>query len=157
MALPERGRITVHRNVVSVNPQAGRVFWNTDRFHEGTFDAVILAVGFGLEREIAEVPWISYWHNDSLHQVSFKGSARHLISGCGDGGLTDLLRIRLRNFKHEEVSSLLALVPDNIQSDLLAIEEEAGTDRDPAAVLQTRVSPFSGAVRRPVPGSTSWS
>lgn len=57
------------------------------------FDAVILALGFGEEEGQ------SYWNNDGLQ--SRKGE--WLVSGTGDGGLTDLMRLCIDNFRHAEV------------------------------------------------------
>jgi hypothetical protein len=72
-------------------------------FVERAYDAVILAVGFGEERAVDGVPFLSYWENDSLHQeVGTRGRRSILVSGCGDGGLIDALRLRLRNFDHAE-------------------------------------------------------
>ncbi|RYZ41060.1 MAG: FAD-dependent oxidoreductase [Myxococcaceae bacterium] len=89
-----------------------RLSWNTPSgFKTGNFQAVILALGFGIEQGLA-VPAtesshsISYWRNDDLNQVSLEHSSerrRHFISGCGDGGLVDLLRTRLTDFRHEHL------------------------------------------------------
>ena len=38
-ALRKRGHITVHHNVTSIHPRAGRVSWNTDRFQDREFAA----------------------------------------------------------------------------------------------------------------------
>src|SRR5688572_6648138 len=67
-----------------------------------TFDVIIMAVGFGLERTLETVPLRSYWLNDDLHQESRFGTTprRILVTGCGDGGLIDVLRLRLSNFDH---------------------------------------------------------
>jgi hypothetical protein len=68
------------------------------------YDYIVLAVGFGLERTLERVPGRSYWLNDSLHQeVPFApAEARKiLVTGCGDGGLIDCLRLCLRRFEHE--------------------------------------------------------
>ena len=45
---------------------------------------------------------MSYWENDSLHQEMSRLNGRKsiLVSGCGDGGLTDALRLVLRDFDH---------------------------------------------------------
>lgn len=74
----------------------------TSGYVEFTYDCVILAVGFGEERSIAGVPFLSYWQNDSLHQETGRGKQSVLVSGCGDGGLIDALRLRLLNFDHAE-------------------------------------------------------
>ncbi len=67
------------------------------RNFDDTYDVVIAAVGFGLERTDPAIPFRSYWHTDSLGQPIFTGRTpwRVLISGTGDGGLTDAIRARL--------------------------------------------------------------
>jgi hypothetical protein len=61
-------------------------------------DFAVLAVGFGLEKTLDRVPARSYWLNDSLHQeLAFAPPEprRVLVSGSGDGGLIDALRLCL--------------------------------------------------------------
>lgn len=67
--------------------------------------AIILAVGFGLEKTYGEVAPLSYWRNDGHAQtVLTSGSpASYLISGTGDGGLIDLLRIRIDRFRQDRI------------------------------------------------------
>jgi hypothetical protein len=70
------------------------------------FDIVILALGFGLERRSEGLPFLSYWSSDKLDEedASIPGHAkRYLVSGTGDGGLIDILRIRLQSFSHHKV------------------------------------------------------
>jgi len=74
----------------------------TPGFIEEQYDCVILAVGFGEERSVAGVPFVSYWENDSLHQETGRVRRSIFVSGCGDGGLIDALRLRLRNFDHAD-------------------------------------------------------
>ena len=67
---------------------------------------VVFTVGFGVEDEPAGVPanaiWQSYWKTDLLG-----GSTGDvLVSGDGDGGLTDVLRCALRDFEHSELLEL---------------------------------------------------
>lgn len=62
-----------------------------------TFDIVILAVGFGVEGETTG--WHSYWTDDNIESVKAKGT--WLISGCGDGALTDLMRLAITGFDHK--------------------------------------------------------
>jgi CheY-like chemotaxis protein len=67
-------------------------------------DAVIVAVGFGLETGSADLPMSSYWRNDDLDQPALTPRVRpahHLVSGNGDGGIIDVLRLRLRDFRLE--------------------------------------------------------
>lgn len=128
--LPERGRIQVHTNVTitdlgSSSPR--RLTWIAPGSKKGNFALAILAVGFGLERRFSGIPWRSYWDNDSLHQAARAGGARTLISGTGDGGLIDVLRARLRDFRHDEVLATFLANPalEPVKARLLAIEKEA--------------------------------
>jgi siroheme synthase (precorrin-2 oxidase/ferrochelatase) len=61
---------------------------------------LIVAVGFGKEEYRP-----TYWEAGTIDDV--QGSAgnpkKYLVVGCGDGGLIDTLRIRIRNFKHVDV------------------------------------------------------
>lgn len=112
---------------VRVAPGSGptrRVEWNGK---SEEFDLVILAVGFGIERTVSPLPILSYWRDDSLHQpVMTPGIRSFLVSGCGDGGLTDLLRIRIAQFRHERlVRDLLSDAGiDSLKARLLEIEQD---------------------------------
>lgn len=71
----------------------------TARGSSETFDAVILAVGFGLE-----VSKASYWRNETLGQPSLNEPRRtFLLSGQGDGAMIDLLRIRISQFRQDRI------------------------------------------------------
>lgn len=65
-----------------------------------TFDLVILAVGFGLERDGAK----SYWRNEVLGQPSLDKPRRtYLVSGQGDGAMIDLLRLRVSQYRQDRI------------------------------------------------------
>lgn len=66
--------------------------------HDQTFDLVILAAGFGVEKDDAHS--ISYWGDIPLTE---KVTASHtwMISGAGDGALTDVMRLCIPNCDHE--------------------------------------------------------
>ena len=75
---------------------------------EQSFSHVILAVGFGLEPERSCSD--SYWAEDDI-DGSFKKRnvpLSWLISGCGDGALTDLMRIYIHRFRQDEMMNLFA-------------------------------------------------
>jgi CHASE2 domain-containing sensor protein len=88
------------------------------------FDAVILAVGFGVEREVPGVPFHSYWRPDELDDIDprYQGRPRrYLVSGCGDGGLVDLLRLRIDGFRHQDIlKTITSFLP---AAKLQAVEE----------------------------------
>jgi tetratricopeptide (TPR) repeat protein len=114
--------------------------WNGKRPRREEFDAIILALGFGLEQKVAEVPWASYWNNDDLDDlVNDRPGApvRYLVSGAGDGGLVDLMRIRLKNFRHERVVKDLLSGPEleEAKAQLLQIEQDYSRGRIPESDL----------------------
>jgi hypothetical protein len=73
------------------------VKWTTDNEQVNEqvkeFDYVILAVGFGTESPN------NYWEPDDLD--SAQGNI--LISGCGDGGLSDLFRLLLYPHRYDQI------------------------------------------------------
>jgi hypothetical protein len=83
------------------------------------FDAVILALGFGEENGQ------SYWENDGLQ--SKKGS--WLVSGAGDGGLTDVMRLCIDNFRHAEVVAKFGDSGRETGLELLEVDARESEDR----------------------------
>lgn len=73
------------------------------------FDLVVLCPGFGLERSVNGIPFISYWENDNLARPSLRQTEQRnfLISGTGDGGLIDLARVLISDFEHENFTRFL--------------------------------------------------
>jgi hypothetical protein len=95
-------------------------YFHLDRT-EGTsaqFDTIILAVGFGTERQIEGFPTESYWRNEQLGQAPLDGvQRRFLISGFGDGALVDLCRLTVERFRQDTITTEL------FGSDLEKVEE----------------------------------
>jgi hypothetical protein len=69
-----------------------------------TYPVVIVAVGFGLENP----KYNSYWAGDDLADESRDGveNEKWLVSGFGDGALTDLMRLCLHKFRHHRIVRL---------------------------------------------------
>lgn len=69
-------------------------------------DALVYATGFGIEHDLGS-DTASYWRNDRFGQLDLKAeprsAGRYIISGIGDGGLTDVARLKIVNFRHERV------------------------------------------------------
>jgi hypothetical protein len=70
-----------------------------------SYDLVLLCTGFGLERADFDIPHLSYWENDNLNRPALLPvrQFRRLISGAGDGGLTDALRAALKGRSHRVI------------------------------------------------------
>jgi hypothetical protein len=76
---------------------------------KGQFDIIILAIGFGAERDSTNHPAFSYWRNETYAQPGLSDrQKRYLVSGTGDGGLVDLLRLRITDFREDRIGHQLA-------------------------------------------------
>lgn len=129
---------------VKKSTKVGRIFGMADKpyltFNKGSetegFDAVILAVGFGEEKPVENVAMTLYWTSDGLHQRPIRGATKtFLVSGCGDGGLIDVLRLAIKNFNHKSFTDhFLKAEFSKIHNDLLKIDAEAPEDPERASV-----------------------
>ena len=94
-----------------------------------SFDVVALAVGFGLE-EGGPNP-VGYW-NDADGLDGIEDGAKVLISGFGDGGLADVLRLCLPSIRQANLVELVRNVPDSVCQKLL--DQENALQKDPEAL-----------------------
>jgi tetratricopeptide (TPR) repeat protein len=149
--LRQKHGISVHLGAEDVTPafdskgDLERIGWNDPEGNTAPrpVDALVLAVGFGVEPQEPEQGLLSYWQNDDLAQDIWLppgGKARILVSGTGDGGLVDLFRAVLRDFDHERVvrELLNPLCPESLKEELLAIEEELQDGRVRVDALSVR-------------------
>lgn len=70
------------------------------------YDVVILAVGFGRDAQKdseGEIVTDSYWTDSNLDGLEAESNKTWLVSGAGDGALTDLMRLCIRDFQHRDV------------------------------------------------------
>jgi hypothetical protein len=90
------------------------------------FDIVIIAVGFGSESTFG-LNQRSYWSDEHWHQLMSTRQKTIFVSGTGDGGLIDAMRLVLLKFDHgevlEQVMSHMPLL--NIADELLNTDNEA--------------------------------
>lgn len=68
------------------------------------FDHVVLAIGFGDEISCGAAIPIHYWKQNSTGTAAAEphSPASYIVSGNGDGGLSDLLNLLIENFDHVE-------------------------------------------------------
>jgi hypothetical protein len=86
---------------------------NETAVYQAEYDVVILAIGYGVESEVA-----SYWSGDRIDGPFNHLPYKILISGNGDGGLIDLARAAMRTdvlgntFRHDQAVELLTCDQD---------------------------------------------
>src|SRR5262249_44777975 len=94
--------------VKDVRPDGGQLHVVLDG-GEIPFDTVVLAIGFGLERGGAG--HVAYWaDSDGLDGIA--ADAKVLIAGYGDGGLADVLRVCVPDFRQADLVELVRRVPE---------------------------------------------
>ncbi|TDK97012.1 FAD-dependent oxidoreductase [Mycobacterium paragordonae] len=96
---------------------------------EERFDHVVLAIGYGLENK-GEKEWApSYWRNEPFAQPNL-GQARmtYIVSGAGDGGLIDLFRLRIANFRQDRILSELFSGRRELTAQLRVIAQSVDAD-----------------------------
>lgn len=86
--------------------------WFDDDGHKTRhFEIVILAVGYGMEP--AGDFQGSYWAGDDIEYVASRRQ-KWLVTGCGDGGLTDVLRLVIHDSaKYSQLAWLVGDVTDH--------------------------------------------
>jgi hypothetical protein len=83
-------------------------------------DVVVLAVGFGLER--GGPGRVAYWNDaDGLDGIADGSSV--LVSGFGDGGLADVLRLCLPDIRQDSLIELVRHVPIETRRQLIEAEK----------------------------------
>ncbi len=104
------------------------------------FDLVFVATGFGKERNCDDESQNTYWNGDDIHQL-VTSSHRVLVSGTGDGGVIDALRLVYRRFMENETALryLLAINSDRFQETVQEIELVGAAIED----LDTRAAHYA--------------
>jgi Pyridine nucleotide-disulphide oxidoreductase len=104
------------------------------------YDYVVLAVGFGAERGLSNLNSTTYWQNDNLDSDDLRRGGqpwRVLVSGCGDGGYVDTLRLMIRDFDHAGFAERFSRDPQlrALQDELLTIERAATVITEDASIF----------------------
>jgi hypothetical protein len=120
--------VRLETKITRVEQDASKLVLALDGAKE-SFDAVVLAVGFGVE---AGGPnHVGYW-NDSDGLDGIAHGEKVLISGFGDGGLADVLRMCLPDIRQANLVELVRSVPVNVCQDLL--DQENALQKDVTAL-----------------------
>ena len=112
------------------------------------YDAVIVCVGFGLEREVTPQANPSYWSPSILPApfLSEQSAYSIFVSGNGDGGLADFALAAFGAKDHQQILSLVTGYPglEQLRAELLTIDNEAWKteDFDIHAAYISRLTPL---------------
>ncbi len=114
--------------VLSADARSASLAWG-GRAAEA-FDAVVLALGVGIEKSFGQLPLRSYWSDDHIADIG-PVLRRHLVTGIGEGGVIDALYLRLAGFSHAEFAARIDAIDGmgEVAHALIEIETEvAGLD-----------------------------
>jgi len=121
---------------VLVRPNGTAIWHDGNGNISERFDTLILAIGFGVEPEMPGSA--SYWDDPSLdRERDGESEMKILISGRGDGALTDLMRSCLLNFRHDEILKDFAVAPGFDEAKNRVMEIEKALDSNDTAVLSS--------------------
>lgn len=117
---------------------AGRVVMTAEnKAGEFTFDFVLVAMGFGVEENFNDTAQLTYWQHDFLEERARNPGQHILISGTGDGGLIDCLRLIYKDFRQGDFALTVIKKLESGQyasrGTLTKIEKDAPTGNDLAA------------------------
>lgn len=89
-------------------------------------DTIVLAIGFGRELRYRDMP--GYWDGDGLASLEAQRLS-WLVSGGGDGALTDLIRLLVQDFNHQKLIETL-LSDRGLTEELAGHLRESRTTRE---------------------------
>jgi hypothetical protein len=127
-----RSHIAVETGAKPVVLDEDRLSWRGGAAER--FDAVILALGVGIEKSFGALPLRSYWSDEHIADIG-TSVQRHLVTGIGEGGVIDALYLKLARFSHGELATQLSEIDGMraVEAELCAIEAEVERMDDLAA------------------------
>lgn len=97
--MPNLPKIRLSSELTKINTRNGKVelcFNGMDEHEE--FDVVFVTTGFGVESSVTGTIGGSYWGNNEVAPRGLPTPQRYFVSGVGDGGLIEVLRLAYRSF-----------------------------------------------------------
>lgn len=135
---PKDFKIHRSRQIVDISKgMNGYLLETTRKALHTAFSAVILCVGFGDERQHKDFEAVSYWFPDGLEREPLIGDVKNfIVSGCGDGGLIDALRILHRDFDKGGLifETANSLADEDVAEPIARAEQTARRARTESAV-----------------------
>jgi NAD(P)-binding Rossmann-like domain len=116
-----------------------------------TYRLVLIAIGYGEERRQEKFPYQSYWREDNLEALRDSGEIKaFIVSGCGDGGLIDALRLVHLDFRAGQLAFEVAssLAGSSIAKTILKAEEDSQHGSDTRDVVYPQMARQLGAGTR---------
>jgi hypothetical protein len=125
--------------------------WRLTIDHKGVpetrrFQKVILAMGFGEEFPCGDAEPVAYWKPSGIGTTAIEpySGASYLVSGNGDGGLTDILSLLIHDFEHVSFTRDFL---SHISSNAL---RQAALDALDAASSSGDLEPMFSSILRPI-------
>ncbi len=116
---------------IEILVDAGKPVLTSYGMEPQSYDAIILAVGFGRDAQLdANKARVTegYWTDSSLDGLEVETDEMWFVSGAGDGALTDLMRLCIMDFKHGDVLEAVdKATREKIGQDLKNIESQRPT------------------------------
>jgi hypothetical protein len=98
-------------------------------------DLVLVAIGFGVEDDLEDTSQRPYWDKDLINYYYTSGGHNIIVSGAGDGGLMDCLRLVYQGFKSGDLALDLIRALETgqyaVRDNIKKIEAEALAEPDP--------------------------
>jgi hypothetical protein len=116
------------------------------------YDAAVLALGVGIEKSFGALPLRSYWADEDIATVRSGPPRHHLVTGIGEGGVIDVLYLRLAGFSHHGLAQRLAGMPGMaaVERGLLELEASveglSDADANVELTLRTNALPIPRAM-----------